>query len=233
VRTRRSALRIALLLAAAGAGCRHAAIPPAPLPDDWRSLVHEPAAFAALYRLSVGSARDLVLTVRSGGDRVSLTVAVPPGGVALAVWISGDEGWLGRIKERCREPLPPGVIPLPKNGSLPLDARLAALLLSGSVPGGAREVGDAPGWVEAATGGVVWRARIGGPPAACSRVVVTRANGASLFTAELGSQVGQVPGTIVLEAGSERAELALKEWHPSETPPPPAWLSTPACGELR
>ena len=127
MRPRRSAVLLAAALGAAGAGCRHAGVPPAPLPPDWRTLAHAPSPFAALYRFSFGGQRNLVLTVRSGAGRLSLSVAVPPGGVAFAAWITDDEGWVERVKERCREPLPRGVIPLSKDASLPLDPHLAAL----------------------------------------------------------------------------------------------------------
>ncbi len=230
MRPRASAALLVALLAAAGAACRHAVAPPAPLPAGWRALAHDPAPFAALYRLAVGGRRNLVLTVRGGADELALAVAVPPGGPALAVWLAGDGGWLERVKERCREPLPPGVIPLAGDAALPLDARLAALLLSGLVPEGAREAAGAPGWVEAAVGGLTWRARIAGAPPACTRVVITGAAGNALLTADLASPIGSVPGALVVEAGSQKAEMALQEWHVAEPPRPPAWLALARCG---
>ncbi len=233
MRPRHRAAALLVLLAAAGAGCRHAAVPPAPLPEDWRSLVREPAPFAALYRLEAGGQRNLVLTARGGGGGLSLTVAVPPGGAALAVWVADDAGWVERVKERCREPLPHGAIPLGGGAALPLDARLATLLLSGLAPDGAHEAAGAPGWVEATAGDLVWRAHVEGPPAVCTRVVITGRGGAPLLAADLGSHVGRVPGTLRVETGSERAEMKLQEWHLAEAPAPPAWLSLAACGAAR
>jgi len=230
VRPHRSAALLVALASAAGAGCRHAAAPPAPLPADWRSLAHDPAPFAALYRLAVGGQRNLILTVRGGAGRLALTVAVPPGGAALAVWVAGDEGWVERVKERCREPLPRGTIPLPGDASLPLDAHLAALLLSGLVPAVAREAPGAPGWVAAGVGDLEWRARIEGTPAVCTRAAVMDASGRTVFEADLSSPVGSVPGGLVVAAGSQRAEMTLQEWHVAEPPGPPAWRSLPPCG---
>jgi len=233
VRRHRKAALLALLVAAAATGCRHTAETPAALPADWRSLVKGPTPFAALYRLSFGSERNLVLTVRSGAGLLSLSVAVPPGGAALSAWVAGAEGWVERVKERCREPLPPGVIPLPKDAFLPLDADLAALLLSGLLPEGAHEVPEAPGWVEAATERVVWRARIEGSPAVCTRVVLGSPDGRTLLAAELKAPVGHVPGAIALVAGAQRAEMVLQEWHLSEPPGPPVWLAFAKCGAAR
>ncbi len=233
MRAPRSAAPLLALLAAAGAGCRHAAVAPGPLPAGWRSLAHDPAPFAALYRLAAGGQRDLVLTVRGDGARLSLTVAVPPGGAALSVWLGGGEGWLERVKERCRERLPGGEIPLGRDAVLPLDAHLAALLLSGLVPSGAREDADAPGWVEAAVGDVLWRARIEGSPAVCNRVVIAESAGRTLLEAELKSPVGSVPGALVVTAGSQRAEMTLQRWRVAEAPQPPPWLAGPQCAEAR
>ena len=233
MRPRRSAVLLAAARGAVGAGCRHAAVPPAPLPPDWRALAHAPSPFAALYRFSFGGQRNLVLTVRSGESRLSLGVAVPPGGVAFAAWITDEEGWVERVKERCREPLPRGVIPVSEDASLPLDPNLAALVLSGLVPEDAHEIEGMPGWVEASNGRFVWRARIEGPPAVCTRAVVTRPDGESSLIADLKSPIGHVPGAIVLKAGSHVAELTLEEWHPSEAPQPPGWFAFAQCGATR
>ncbi|MGD1149021.1 MAG: hypothetical protein ABR961_13845 [Thermoanaerobaculaceae bacterium] len=229
----RRAAQLAVVLAAAGAACRHATVPTAPLPADWRSLARAPSPFAALYRFSFGGQRNLVLTVRSGAGRLSLSVAIPPGGAAFSAWVTDDEGWVERVKERCREPLPRGVIPLSKDASLPLDPYLAAVVLSGLVPEGAREVPGMPGWVEASNERLVWRARIEGPRVVCTQAVVTRPDGKSLLVADLKSPIGHVPGAIVLTAGSRKAELFLKEWRTAEAPQPPGWLSFTACGAAR
>ena len=231
---RRSAATVALLLAAAG--CRHAA-PPAPLPGKWQALVAAPRPFAALYRLSCCGYRDLILTVRAGDGRLSLTVAVPPGGTAMAAWVEAAGGWLNRVKEGCREPLPQGVVPVSASASLPLDPGLATLLLAGLLPPGARDLPELPGWVEATTEGFFWRARVEGPEPHCTRVLLTRSGDEKpLLVAELKSARSRVSGVmpiprgISLVAGSVKAELTLQAWQTSEPPSPPPWLSAPVCG---
>jgi hypothetical protein len=234
VRRLRRAGILALLLA--GAACRHAA-PPAPLPDDWQTLVAEPSSFAALYRLTCCGHRDLILTVRSGVDTLSLTVVIPPGGTALAVWVDGEGGWLDRAKEGCRERLPRGVLPLSATASLPLEPQLTAVLLSGLLPPGSHELPEVAGWVEATTGGFTWRARVAGPPPHCTRVVVTRVGEEKpALVADLESPPRSAPGiaslarSLSLKAGSLRAELELRSWHTAEAPSLPPWLSAPVCG---
>jgi len=222
------------VLAAAGAGCRHGRAPEAPLPPDWRSLAQAPPPFAALYRLSCCGQRNLVLAVRSGADRLSLSVAVPPGGAAVTAWFAGGEGWIQRVKERCREPLPQGMILLSKGAALPLDPTLAARVLSGLLPEDAHEESMEPGWIEASDGRFTWRARIEGPPAHCTRIVVFRpTEERPVLAADLKSPVGRVPGALVLTTGSQRAEMDLEEWHSADSPQPPAWLALPECGAAR
>lgn len=234
MRLHRKAAILVLLLAAAG--CRHAA-PPGPLPPDWQTLVSEPRPFAALYRFSCCGYRDLILTVRADGERLLLTVAVPPGGTALSAWVESDGGWSRRAKEGCRESLAKGVLPVSANSWLPLDARLATLLLAGLLPSGARELPELPGWVEATTSGLSWRARIEGPEPHCTRVrVASPGKENALLDAELESAPSRVSGVmpmpraISLVAGSVKAELILQAWQTSEPPPPPPWLSIPVCG---
>ncbi len=231
MRRRRSAALLAAVLACAGAGCRHAQVPAAPLPSDWRSLAVPPAPFAALYRLSCCGQSNLILAVRSAADKMSMSVAVPPGGAAVAIWFEGDRGWVERVRERCREPLHQGSIPLPRAASLPLDPELAARLLSGLLPEEAREAPATPGWVEALDGRVTWRARIEGPPARCTRVLAfRRGEERPMFEAELGSHLGHVPERLLLTAGSQAAEMVLAEWHTSGPLQPPAWVAYPECG---
>ena len=67
----------------------------------------------------------------------------------MAAWVEGAGGWVNRVKEGCREPLPKGVLPVSASSSLPLDPDLATLLLTGMLPPGARELPELPGWVEA------------------------------------------------------------------------------------
>lgn len=229
MRPRRSAALLLLILAAAG-GCRHLA-PPAPLPADWQSLVAEPRPFSALYRLSCCGYRGLVLGVRADGERLSLTVAVPPGGAALAAWVGPDGGWVHRVKEGCRDPLPAGVLPISAKSSLPLDTRLAAMLLSGLLPADAREVRQAPGWVEASTSGLRWQARVEGPQPHLRRLVVTRAGETTpMLTADIRESTGRVPAGLRITAGPEEAELVIQAWRVGDPPAPPPWLSAPVCG---
>ena len=166
-----------------------------------------------------------------------LTVAVPPGGTALSTWVESDGGWLRRAKEGCREPLPKGVLPVSASSSLPLDPRLATLLLTGLLPSDARELPELPGWVEATASGFSWRARVEGPEPRCTRVLVTHPGKESaLLDAELESASSRVSGVmpmaraIQLVAGSVKAELILQAWQTSEAPVPPPWLSAPVCG---
>jgi hypothetical protein len=227
VRPLRSAAIPVLLLAAAG--CRHA-LPPVPLPPDWQALVKEPRPFAALYRFSCCGHSDLILTLRGDGRALSLAVAAPPGGTVLAAWVSADGGWLDHVNERCREPLPGGVLPLSTKASLPLDPELAALLLSGALPSGARELSGQLGWVEATSGAFWWRARVEGPQPHWTRVVIGRmGEGAPLVTAVRSDRTA-LPHALTLTAGSVKAELALQVWREAETPAPPGWLSAPVCG---
>jgi hypothetical protein len=234
VRPHRRAAILALLLAAAG--CRHA-LPPAPLPTDWQKLVVQPRPFAAIYRLSCCGYRDLVLAVRADSERLSLTIAVPPGGTAMAAWVEGAGGWVHRVKEHCREPLPKGVLPVSASAALPLDAELATLLLSGLLPGGAHELPEMPGWVEATAGGFLWRARVEDPGPHCTRVLVTRPGEQKLvLLADLEAPRSLVPGVLrvpralSLVAGSVKAKLVLEAWQLSDAPSPPEWLSVPLCG---
>jgi hypothetical protein len=230
VRRHRSAAILALLLA--GGGCRHVA----PLPQDWQTLVAAPPSFAALYRLSCCGRGDLVLTVRVGDEKLSLTAAVPPAGTVLAAWVDADGGWLNRPKDGCRERLPKDALPLSPTSSLPLEPRLATLLLTGLLPPGARELPELPGWVEAATGEFTWRARVEGPQPHCTRVVVSRAGEQEVVVADLESPLSSssgapsLPRGLSLRAGSVKAKLKLQSWHTGPPPSPPPWLSAPACG---
>lgn len=221
----------ALLLAAAG--CRHA-LPPAPLPADWLTLVRPPRPFAALYRFSCCGRRDLVLTVRGDERAVAVSVAIPPGGAALAAWVDAEGGWVYRAKERCREPLPQGMLPLSASAALPLDPGMTALLLSGLLPEGTRELPGEMGWVGAAGRNLWWRARVAGPEAHWTRMIVGRNGEADpLVVAERRepeTDPGLVPHDLVLKAGSVKAELTLREWRSSDPAAPPGWMSAPACG---
>jgi hypothetical protein len=232
VHLRRSAALLLLILAAT-AGCRHVASP-APLPAEWQSLVAEPRPFSGLYRLSCCGYRDLVLAVRADGERLSLTVAVPPGGAALAAWVGPDGGWVHRIKESCREPLPKGVLPISTKSSLPIDPQLATLLLSGLLPAGTHELPQAPGWVEATTAGLRWQARIEGPEPHLTRLVVARPGEETpVLAADVKDSNGRVPAKVSITAGSQEADLTIRAWRVSDPPSPPSWLLAPICGGVR
>ncbi len=193
-----------------------------------------PAPFTALYRLACCGQRGLLLAVRGGGGRLALSVAGPLGGVAAGAWVAGGQGWVERVKERCREALPSGTIPLSGGAALPLDADLTASLLSGLLPEGVHELPETPGWVEGTAGGLRWRARVEGPRAHCTRVAAFRAGDAApVLVADLKEQMSSVPAAITLTVGAQRAELELQEWRAGEPPPAPAWLSLPVCGDAR
>jgi hypothetical protein len=229
VARRRSAALLAALVVAAG--CRHAVPPSAPLPAGWQALVVAPRAFSALYRFSCCGHRGLVLTVRGDGESLALSVAVPPGGTALAAWVGPGGGFVERVKQGCREALPPGVLPLAAGASLPIDPALAALLLSGLLPAGTRELPELPGWVEAASGGLAWRARVTGPEPHWTQVLLTRVGDATpAMSVVRTDEGGRVPHRLVLTAGTVEADLDLQAWRPSGAPAPPAWLTAPECG---
>ena len=220
---------MALALFGLAAGCRHAA-PPAPLPLDWPELSAPPAPFAALYRFSCCSRTGLLATVRAGGDAVDLTVVMQPAGVVARAWLHGNEGWVMDEKAGCRRRLARGELPVSGGVTIPLDAPLAALLLTGRVPEGARPLPAQPGWVEARTGGVVWRARIEGGPVRCSRVTVAR-DGRTLLDARLSRlRPDGMPGAVVIDAGREHMELALASWHGAQAPGAPPWMDAAVCG---
>ncbi|MGZ6098688.1 MAG: hypothetical protein ACXWLL_09860 [Myxococcaceae bacterium] len=194
-------------------------------------MVSQPRPFSALYRLSCCGYRGVVLAVRADGERLSLTVAVPPGGAALAAWVGPDGGWVHRVRQGCRDPLPPGVLPISATSSLPLDPRLAAMLLSGLLPADAREVRQAPGWVEASTSGLRWQARVEGPQPHLARLVVTRAGEQTpMLTADIRESYGRVPAGLRITTGPEEAELVVQAWRVGDPPAPPPWLAAPVCG---
>ena len=227
MRPLRSAAIPLMLLAAAG--CRHA-LPPAPLPADWQTLVREPRPFAAMYRFSCCGHSGLLLTLRGDTHVLSLAVAVPPGGTVLAAWVAPNGGWVNRVKERCREPLPGGVLPLSNGATLPLDPELATLLLSGVLPTGAHELSGQRGWVEATLGPFWWRARVEGAEPHWTKVVIGRVGEQTPLVTAARSDHTVVPHAVRLTAGSVKAELALQAWNVADPPAPPAWLSVPICG---
>ena len=229
MRSRRSAIRLLFLAALAVGACRTVA-PPTPLPADWRTLVAVPAPFSALYRLSCCGHRDLVLVAHADGEKLSISITVPPGGPALVAWMDGSGGWMSRGGEGCREPLAEDVLPLSAKVAVPLEPELAARLLSGLLPERARESAGSPGWVESASARWWERARVEGPEPRCARVVVGRpGNNTPVLTADLADLRGHVPGKLLLQASGVKAELVLKEWREGGAVSPPGWLGQPIC----
>ncbi len=233
-RTSTAAVLAGMLLAAA---CRHAAPPaPAPLPADWRSLVAEPTAFAALYRLSCCGQRGLPATIRGDGAHVSIAVAVPPGGVAFEAWVAADGGWIRDRKEGCTVSIPAAVLPLGDGIDVPVDPAWAALLLSGRLPRGSVPVAGAEGWVEGRSGRGWYRARVSGDPPRVAEVRLGELgrHGPAL-TVLVTTATSRLPRRLDIVSGDERAELELVEWHPmAEGPGRPGWVDRlPECGATR
>ncbi|MEW6337179.1 MAG: hypothetical protein ACOY3Y_17755 [Acidobacteriota bacterium] len=218
-----------LLLFLAVAGCKTAA-PVLDLPEDWRSLVLPPPAFAALYRLDCCGMSGMTATVRADGNRMLIAVAAAPGGVVAEVWVTASEVLLTRSRGRCVEAIPRGRLPLNDSGAIPLDVGLVSLLLSGRVPVNSEALASSPGWVTGEVrdyGPVRWRIS-GFPP----RLVEIAAGeeGVADVRARLTEHHGRVPGRIEISSGSERAFLELREWQPGPAPEPPAWVGAPRCG---
>jgi hypothetical protein len=158
----------------------------------------------------------------------------------MAAWVEGSGGWLNRVKEGCREPLPKGVLPVSASASLPLDPDLGTLLLAGILPPGARDLPELPGWVEATTEALLWRARVEGPEPHLTRVILTRPGGEEpVLVADLESPLSYTSGVptlprgLSLVAGSVKAKLTLQTWRTSEPPSSPPWMSAPVCGAKR
>jgi hypothetical protein len=173
----------------------------------------------------------MILTARGDAHALSLAVAAPPGGTVLAAWVTSSGGWVNRGKGGCREALPEGVLPLTAKASLPLDPELAAVLLSGLLPAGARELSAREGWVESSTGAYRLRAQVAGPEPHWTRLVVGRAGQAApLLEAVRSGGGGVVPQELRIAAGQVKAELALRVWNAGPRPEPPVWLSAPVCG---
>lgn len=226
--TRRSNRRAGLVAALGlSAACAHVERS-APLPSDWLRLVEPASPFAALYSLDCCGQRGLLATVRSDAEHLSVSVAVPPGGVALDAWLDAASGSMTRNRGKCRETLPRGRMPISREHTVPLDAALAAVVLSGTLPAGSRAIADAEGWVESTAAGVTFRARVDGPQPHVTRIV-SEAGEDGAMTIDLAEHHGRLPGKLEIAAGRDRAVLTLVEWRPAAAPAPPRWLSAPAC----
>lgn len=158
----------------------------------------------------------------------------------MAAWVEGSGGWVNRVKEGCREPLPKGVLPVSAGASLPLDPELATLLLAGILPPGTRDLPELPGWVEATTDALLWRARVEGPEPHLTRVILTRTGGGEpVLVADVERPLGNASGVptlprgLSLVAGTVKVKLALQAWQTSEPPSSPPWMSAPVCGAKR
>jgi len=220
-------------MAAAALACRGAAPAAAPLVPGGVALPFgEPRPFAALYRLACCGQRDLLVTVRADGRTLSVAVASGPAGVVLEAWLTADGGSLRAGGERCRHEVAAGALPLPGSTALPVDPRLAALLLSGTLPREARPEPGAGGWLVAPAGDLAsrWRVAEGVVTGSEVREAATRR---LLVAVDLDGHHGRVPGRLGYRAGSERGELRLVEWRAAPAPAEPAWLAWRPCGEVR
>ncbi len=219
----------ATLLAGVALACSHVA--PAP-PERSRGVAPtgEPRPFAALYRLSCCRQNELLVTARGDGERLSVSVAAGPAGTVVEVWLEGEMAWLRNGGERCVRSLPPNTLPLAGGAVLPLDPRLAALLLGGTVPADAQPSRQDSGWLVATARGVTASWLVAGD--VVTRVAVTRTGeSAPALAATLSEHHGRVPGRLVFRSGSESGELRLVEWRSAAPPQRPAWTASPPCGE--
>lgn len=210
-------------------GCRLAS-PPAPLPADWRVLVLPAVPYRALYRLSCCGRRDLVVALRGSAAAVHLSVAAPPAGSLLEVWIDGSRAEILDGERRCRAAVAAGALPLAPELSLPLAPATLAVLVSGRLPPAA-PLDARPGWVEAAVDGARLAVRVAGsPPRTTGLELRTREGTGAGLTATLSAHRGLVPGVLELEAGGRSLRLELQAWAQGVEPVPPPWLAAPECG---
>lgn len=214
-----------VLAASCSSGVAPQPQPLAPAPE----LRGAPRPFAALYRLDCCGQRGLLVTARGDGERLSLAVASGPVGTVIEAWVTGDGGLARSGRERCTRPLSAGRLPLTGGSDVPLDPRLAALLVRGVVAGTALPVPERPGWFAdtSRSATVVWRSEAG----VVVGVEVSDPGGRepSLVLA-MAEHHGRVPGRISFRAGTDEGELTLVEWREAAPPTEPAWLSWPSCG---
>jgi hypothetical protein len=219
----------AAMLAALALACSHTA-PPRPGAVAGAPPVGEPRPFAALYRLDCCRQSALLATVRGDGTSLAVTVAAGPAGTVAEAWIGEDGGWLRNSGGGCKRSLPAGTLPLTGVATLPLDPRLAALMLAGTVPPDATPVASGPRWFATTDHGITASWLV--PGELVEEIRVDRAGGsAPVLTARLAEHHGRVPGRIDFRAGGESGELRLVEWRSAEPPVRPAWLASPPCEE--
>lgn len=213
--------------AALATGCRTAPAAPT-LTRDWQALATAQPSFAALYRVDCCGQRGVLVTVRSGGAVVAVTVVVPPAGPRAEVWWAPGGGWLRRAGSQCRSDLAASFSELAA-----LTPEPVAALLAGHLPvGGAPD--DEPGVVAGFAAGLTWRAWLAGTPARVSRFALAGAGEAAVLAdIEVLEVRGSVPGTMRGTVAGARFAASLVEWRGAPAPSPPAWLEAPLCAEER
>ncbi len=224
---RRSYRRYLLLLGLVAGGCRSSTVEP-PLPSNWGELTQPPAPFAALYRLTCCGQRRLPTVVRSAGGVLSVSVSLPPAGVAWEAWFDAG-GAVARARGyRCLSRLPSGRIALPGGASVPLEPPLWAALLAGRLPPAMAPAESTPGWLVGNVGGGRLVARCAGEPPRCREVRLLMVGGPELVIL-LDRHHGRVPGRVRATAGRDRVVLELAEWGPAPALTAPEWLDWPPC----
>lgn len=169
--------------------------------------------------------------LRGSTGAVHLSVAAPPAGSLLEVWVDGNRAEVLDGERRCRSALAAGVLPLTPELSLPLEPATLAALVSGRLPAAAVPSEVRPGWVEATVEGVRLRMRVSGRPPRATGLELVSVNGvAPGLTAAMTAHRGLVPGVLDVEVGARSLHLELQVWEQGVEPGPPAWLSLPACG---
>lgn len=212
------------------AACRHG-VPPSTLPADWTALVLPPTPFRALYRLSCCGRRGLVVALRGSDSLLHVSVAAPPAGSSMEVWIEGRRGSVLDAERECRMALPAGELPLTPEVSLPLAPAALAVLASGRIPPGAAPVPDRPGWIGATVEGVRLQVRATGAPARCSGLEVGRpGEDTTVLRATMSAHRGLVPGVLEIEVGGQTLRLELQVWEQGTPPIVPAWVGWATCG---
>ncbi len=218
----------AALLLLSATGCRTVAVDE-PLSPEWEELARQPAAFAALYRLTCCGQRDLPMVVRFEPGRLAVAVSMPPAGVAWEAWFDADGGAAHNRGDRCVSPLPSDRLQLPGGVSLPVDASLWATLLAGRLPLGVVPLQGRPGWLVGRLGEGQLLARCAGQPLRCLEIRLEEEGSAGVVM-RLDRHHGRVPGRIRAKAGSQWLTLELAEWQPGPAVVAPDWLSWPRCG---
>lgn len=187
--------------------------------------------YRALYRLSCCGRRDLVAALRGGGGAVHLSVAAPPAGSLLEVWVEGGRAEVLDAERRCRATVAADTLPLTPELSLPVSPGPLAVLVSGRLPPAAVPWEGRPGWVAAAVDGMRLGVRVTGvPPRATGFELVGREGEAGVVKAVLSAHRGLVPGVLDIAVGGRTVRLELQRWEQGVEPAPPPWLSLPNCG---